>query len=967
MNKLLTKIVGVVLGTTMAVGVGVGVAVNSDRKTVDSEVEAAGPDSYSLSITKDNLGEFGSSSSGYAKYNGSGDYTASGTNTNTMDVTVTQNQMMIQNSKIQGQKNNGYLYNTTDLKRITKITFSNDAANFTAYVGTSSNSETTAVTSGSAISGNNGYFKIKAGSSTATMTSVTIEYTIPQTTIAATINGTGSVDVGTQWSPTNITEDVGGATVSGGDLAYSFAASDGAVISAQNASTGAFTASHAGTVTVSATKTGYTIASKVVTVNSTDPYITLTLNSGSTAYTGQTVDISATYGNGVAGLTWTVESGTITGEATTSNSGYSATIGGNTNSTLTIRAKDTGSALYEEVSVTVTKTTVSLNKSETSIAQGDSETLTATTNVGGVTWTSDNAKVTVNGGAVSVASDATKNSTATITATSNVDGSVSATCIVTVLETPGAVEIVLSSVADFTNAYGWYSWSVGSIKGQTYAYKDGSNIQLGKAVEGFTGIIYNTVGIAGNIKGITITGSGTMTFNAYFSKTAAITETPASGAIATTDGSWTISEPNASEYHYFYLERTGNTGACKATKITIDYYKVDLVDPTGITLDSNSPVSMDTYGFGSRTLSATVLPVNNNNNNVTWETSDSSVVTVSDGVLTAEGAGTATIYAKTANYVSDQATPNLKVGVSVTVSQALYKKATFSPTAVNSIGQSDDYLQGGSATLSTTGTFANATGIQLQDSQAATFTISGYAGMKITGIDLVMSSNAGAGAGSLTVYGGSTTMLSIAAAAFNTESWNGSYSATPTNIYKALTTEHVMTGNETIRFAFNGTVKSIYIKSVSVRYLDYSLEQWCDNFLSQITCTGVTQENPNGAIVSDSNWGTLGTSFGQLSKDLRDIAASANADASSSNVIEQAMARYDLILRKYGIGTGQGQHTDFIGRFDVGAINGPSTANSSFNVMINNNAIVATVVIVSVISLSTLCGYFLLRKRKEER
>ena len=41
MNKLLTKIVGVVLGTTMAVGVGVGVAVNSNRDAVDSEVRAS--------------------------------------------------------------------------------------------------------------------------------------------------------------------------------------------------------------------------------------------------------------------------------------------------------------------------------------------------------------------------------------------------------------------------------------------------------------------------------------------------------------------------------------------------------------------------------------------------------------------------------------------------------------------------------------------------------------------------------------------------------------------------------------------------------------------------------------------------------------------------------------------------------------------------------------------------------------
>jgi hypothetical protein len=43
MNKLLTKIVGVVLGTTMAVGVGVGVAVNNSRDIIDSQVEASKP------------------------------------------------------------------------------------------------------------------------------------------------------------------------------------------------------------------------------------------------------------------------------------------------------------------------------------------------------------------------------------------------------------------------------------------------------------------------------------------------------------------------------------------------------------------------------------------------------------------------------------------------------------------------------------------------------------------------------------------------------------------------------------------------------------------------------------------------------------------------------------------------------------------------------------------------------------
>ena len=56
MNKLLTKIVGVVLGTTMAVGVGVGVAVNNNRGVVDSQVNAAvGTDSKTVTMTSNSV------------------------------------------------------------------------------------------------------------------------------------------------------------------------------------------------------------------------------------------------------------------------------------------------------------------------------------------------------------------------------------------------------------------------------------------------------------------------------------------------------------------------------------------------------------------------------------------------------------------------------------------------------------------------------------------------------------------------------------------------------------------------------------------------------------------------------------------------------------------------------------------------------------------------------------------------
>ena len=278
------------------------------------------------------------------------------------------------------------------------------------------------------------FFCLSKGTTYANVSSILIELRAPN--IYASINGSNNVNVGSQWAPTSVTEDESDNEVTG--VTFGFAASDGAVISSSSTSTGAFTCNAAGTVTVSATKNGYIIANKVVTVNSLEKFINLDLTTGDTAFTGQTVIINAEYGNGVTGLTWTVPSGTVS-SISSSNSRFSATIGGAADSILTIRATDTGSDFYEEVLVDVTKVTLSLNTNSASVAQGTNKTITATHNAsaaGGVNWSSNNAKVSVNNGVVSVASDATIGSTATITATSSVDSSVSATCTITVLKAP---------------------------------------------------------------------------------------------------------------------------------------------------------------------------------------------------------------------------------------------------------------------------------------------------------------------------------------------------------------------------------------------------------------------------------------------------------------------------------------------------------------------------------------------------
>ncbi len=87
-------------------------------------------------------------------------------------------------------------------------------------------------------------------------------------------------------------------------------------------------------------------------------------------------------------------------------------------------------------------------------------------------------------------------------------------------------------------------------------------------------------------------------------------------------------------------EDGGKTATCTVT------VSEDVISVTGVSLDKSSAAL--TVG-GSVTLNATVAPSDATNRNVTWSSSDRSVATVSGGVVTAVGVGTATITVTTAD------------------------------------------------------------------------------------------------------------------------------------------------------------------------------------------------------------------------------------------------------------------------------------------------------------------------------
>ena len=140
---------------------------------------------------------------------------------------------------------------------------------------------------------------------------------------------------------------------------------------------------------------------------------------------------------------------------------------------------------------------------------------------------------------------------------------------------------------------------------------------------------------------------------------------------------------------------------------------------------------------------------------------------------------------------------------------------TYTIQSTSSVSTSGTAPSGSSATYSST----YGTKYQLTKSNSMTFTLSGYAGYKITGITLSMRSNAGGGSGNFSMVAGSTTLSSIATAPFSNTSWHGSYSTNYVNVTPTMTNNNYTIGaGENVVITIAATVNSLYCQSITLTY-----------------------------------------------------------------------------------------------------------------------------------------------------
>ena len=184
-----------------------------------------------------------------------------------------------------------------------------------------------------------------------------------------------------------------------------------------------------------------------------------------------------------------------------------------------------------------------------------------------------------------------------------------------------------------------WSWSSTHSTSSPYHGTLNSAWQLGKNGDNCTALSFSTDGIAGTITKIEVTcaaygtssvsakvgGSNFGTQNQSLSSTSATkTFTKEGGA----SGEILISFTNSSRYIVI-------------KSIIVTYTPSS--SPISVTSVSVDPTSCSLLIGQTKTLTASVSPSTATNKNVTWSTTDGTVATVSNGVVTAVGVGTATI------------------------------------------------------------------------------------------------------------------------------------------------------------------------------------------------------------------------------------------------------------------------------------------------------------------------------------
>ena len=204
------------------------------------------------------------------------------------------------------------------------------------------------------------------------------------------------------------------------------------------------------------------------------------------------------------------------------------------------------------------------------------------------------------------------------------------------------------------------------------------------------------------------------------------------------------------------------------------------------------------------------------------------------------------------------------------------------------------------------------------------------------------------GSDNLEVYGKVTFSGSTYFKVVKGSDWCGGYSA-HSSIASNLETSpsgniHVKSA-ATYEIYFDYEGQTSYITDPVIAAAD----EWAQYFLNNVNCDATSATLPSG-------WSACATEYGKLGDDSKDLVYGATAKEDGS-YIEQAVARYDVAVARHSS----------LSKFIVNRSGTPrSSAVIKTPAIIGGNGnLIASIVVISITSLTAIGGYFFFRKRKE--
>ena len=995
MNKLLTKIVGVALGATMAIGVGVAVA-NSDRGMVKTNAETA-------TITL-NWSDFGIS--------------GTTTQTNVSESTTGYGFVLSSATGANGISKSGNMKNTTAFPgNITKVNI--NGAHFSAetkgqatvYLGASSGAQTTSIGSFTTsddyeydASGSYKYLTIVLNNQrTMKFTSVVVTYTVATATSLEITGNNYLIDGGSSGTIVGTITNNNNYTIT-----WSASPSIGVTFSPATSSSGANVS-----VSFDGVTTGTVPITITGTLNNTGTAITSTKSIYALEHAGTSADpftptdamvfSHADYA-AQSGGDWYV-GGYVVGTYTTkgyyldedktatsspykfeiyNSSGVPTVVDGKTITVGTSYIVAHGSMTYygdgsqaEMTGASIVSVdngnvpSVSITEGNQSIYMGDALTFHATTEHAGaatVTWSSsdtDVATIGSNTGVVTTVGGGTTTITATITVdANNYTDSVSLEVTVPLLRDGDLVLFYFDTdtdiyLTDINTSGSTHYGNRTDTKANAYVY----TVSAGSAANSYA--FEHNGSYLSWTSGNSLNYANSVTDNSSWSITG---DSLTSCTIKNVADPTRIMKYNSGSPR-FACYTSGQNAVC--------IEKVVISNPTTLTLDTKT-LSLEAEEV------STALTFTTDSSGATfhWYSEDTTKATVTNGVVTA-GTQTGTsvkIYVYFDTDGSGDFDPledlNDYCTVTITVPTIDYTTVTYGGTGVKvTSSNASTYLANGKKIVMTYddtyvagafGSYMEATSSSVTFN-ADTVTIGdGTAQVSITVLELE------------TAFGGfylktkdgkylSNTSNNSSAGNFSkTDSATTVWSVSDSGIYDIDNEANatIMFNNTASPKRFKPYKSTFAGGSVAVysfnEYVDEA-ETYAGNFLNAGLCGSNDNTKADATI-----WGQQRTAYLALSTGAQNVLKTATANADSTDSIQKCLAKYDRVIYLH-YASESASYPDFMNRVSSGYVTPLQSSNGSMTTIIGDSSTASTVVIIlSMISLTAVGGYFFMRKKKEQ-